>query len=130
MRESCRLTTPLGSPGRSGTVKSGKPSCGPGLLQRLVRPAPHCTTQIRLAMPLMLDATHQQSTIESDRTLGEERLILEEAGPYFLHFQRLHLPVQAAQLQTLETRSVGSRRVSQGARLEERGGFPQRAKHR
>src|SRR6516165_9918396 len=80
-------------------------------------------------MPLMLDATHQQSAIERDRALREQRLILEETGAHLLDLQRLDLPVETAQLQTLEARWIGSRRVPQRARLEERRGLFERAEH-
>ena len=60
------------------------------------------TTQVFLAVPLMLDATHQQRAIKLDRVSWEKRLILKEARPSLLDFQRLRLPVETPQLQALE----------------------------
>src|SRR5262249_34174903 len=100
-----------------------------GLLQSLARQVPHRATQIRFAMPLMLDAAHQQGAIKLDRALREQRLVLEEAGSHLFDLQRLDLPVAAAQLQALETRRVGSRGVTQRAGLKERRGFVERAEH-
>ena len=56
--------------------------------------------------------------------------ILEEARMHLFDLQRLGLPAQAPQFQSLEARRVGRRRVAQGAGLEERGSLRQRAEHR
>ena len=85
----------------------------------------HRATQVCLVVPLVFDPAHEQGTVELDRALGEVRFVLEEAGPHLLDLQRLHAPVQTAQLQALEARRVRGRRVAQRARLEERGGFLQ-----
>src|SRR5437867_5915079 len=55
-----------------------------GGLHGLMRRASRGAAQVRLAVPLVLDAAHQERTVELDRTLGEQRLVLEEAGAHFL----------------------------------------------
>lgn len=49
-------------------------------------------TQIRLSMPLMLDAAHQQGAIEFDRARWEVRWIVEEAGADFVDRERFPPP--------------------------------------
>lgn len=80
-----------------------------GQLQRLANRAARGATQVFPAVPLMLDATHQQGAIKLDRAFSEKRLVFEEAGPYLLYFQRLRLPVETPQLQALEARRIACR---------------------
>ena len=88
------------------------------------------TTQIRLAMPLMLDTAHQQGRIEFNGALGIVRNIVVAVGAYLVDLQRLDLPFQTAQLQPLKARWIESRGVPQGTGLEERGGVFERREHR
>src|SRR5437867_3590706 len=86
------------------------------------------TTQIRLAVPFMLQAAHQEGAIESNRALGEQRLIVEETRAHFLNVQRLNMPGWTVQLQPMEASRIGRRGVAEPTGLKERGRCVQRAK--
>src|SRR5262245_54995502 len=81
-------------------------------------------------MPRMRNATHQQGAIQCDRALREQRRILEEARTHILDREWLDLPMEAAQLQTVEPRRVGRRGIPYGACLEEGGRFLEGVEHR
>src|SRR2546430_16770853 len=90
-------------------------SGGPGGADVLMGRASHCAAQIRLAVPLVLDAAHEQRTVELDRTLGEQRLVLEEAGTDLLDLERFDLPGPTAQRHPLEPRRDGRGEGTHGA---------------
>ena len=52
-------------------------------------------------MPLVIDPAHQQGTVKAGRSSREEILVVKEARLYFLHGERLHLPVPGMQLEAM-----------------------------
>ena len=58
--------------------------------------------QIRFRLPLVLDVTHEQCTIELDATSGKVFLIGEAARIFFLDLQRLNPPRPGFQLEAIQ----------------------------
>ena len=101
---SCRRSSTAGLSSSKGTGRG----CA-GQLQRLANRAARGATQVFPAVPLMLDATHQQVQSNSIEPFRKSDSSFEEAGPYLLYFQRLRLPVETPQLQALEARRIACR---------------------
>ena len=59
-------------------------------------------TQLSSSIPLMVDATHEQGTIEFNRSWWEPGRILEKAGFHLVYRQWLHLPIETVKFQPIE----------------------------
>ena len=53
------------------------------------------TAQIRMPMPFVFDAAHEERVVKFDRTAREERWIVEVAAVNFVHGERFDLPAVA-----------------------------------
>src|SRR5688500_17448606 len=71
------------------------------------------TTQVGLAMPLVVNAAQQHGTVELERAFGKERFVVEKIRSGLLDLKRLNPPVEAVQLQALKAPRVTRRRIAE-----------------
>jgi len=83
-------------------------------------------TKVAAAVPLVLDVAHQQGAIETERTLGEFRAVVEESRFDSLDLQRLDLPSRTAKFQPIITPRVTRDRIPQRSFCEKLRRFRQR----